>query len=130
SGAVWGVPHPPGYPLHTMLLGAFVRLVRIGSLAFRANLFSSLCAAIAVALAYRIGRRLGAQRPAALAAAICLATGVTFWWQAGVAEVYALDAVLAGASWLALLTWLETPARGRAALAGLFAGLWVGHRPP
>jgi hypothetical protein len=129
SGAVWGVPHPPGYPLHTLLEGIFVRVLRVGSMALRANLFSSLCAAIAVALAYRIARRF-VSLPSALAAALCLANGATFWSQAVVAEVYALDLVLAAASWLALLVWLESPTRKRAALAGLLAGLWIGHRPP
>ena len=30
AAAVLGVPHPPGYPLHTLLAGLFVRVIRVG----------------------------------------------------------------------------------------------------
>src|SRR5262245_35562775 len=33
----FGVPHPPGYPLWTMLCGAWTHLLPIGSIAWRAN---------------------------------------------------------------------------------------------
>ncbi len=44
-----GIPHPPGYPLLTMM-GRLATLVPIGSPAFRLNLFSSLVALAAIAI--------------------------------------------------------------------------------
>lgn len=41
---VGGVPHPPGYPLYTMIVHGFTTVVPFGSPAFRANLFSAICA--------------------------------------------------------------------------------------
>ncbi|KAJ1494533.1 hypothetical protein T484DRAFT_1765231 [Baffinella frigidus] len=41
-----GVPHPPGYPLHTLLAALFVRLIPFGSPALRVNLLSVLAAAV------------------------------------------------------------------------------------
>ena len=44
-----GVPHPPGYPLYITLGYLFAQLP-IGNVAFRLNLFSAVCMALAAAL--------------------------------------------------------------------------------
>jgi hypothetical protein len=44
-----GVPHEPGYPLWTMIAHGFSRLP-IGDVAYRVNLMSALCSALAAAL--------------------------------------------------------------------------------
>jgi hypothetical protein len=41
-----GVPHPPGYPLHTVLGGLFLKLIPIGTPAWKINTLSCLCGAI------------------------------------------------------------------------------------
>ena len=61
----FGVPHPPGYPLWTMLCGAFIRVFAIGSVAWRANLLSAVCAAGAIAVLGRCIQHLGASSSAA-----------------------------------------------------------------
>jgi hypothetical protein len=65
--AAWhfGIPHPPGYPLWTMLCGGFVHLLQIGSVAWRANLFSAMCCAAASAVVYGAIRELPISRPVA-----------------------------------------------------------------
>ena len=109
-GHVLGVPHPPGYPLYVLLSHAFVALP-LGTIAYRANLFSAVMAAVACSLAYVIARQLGAGRWAALCAALGLATGASFWRSAVFAEVYSLAAVMAGLTITLLLAW---GSRGRA----------------
>src|SRR5690606_12401581 len=94
AAATFGVPHPPGYPLHALLGGLFVRLVPAGDPALRANLFSAVAAATAAALVFLVGRRLGGTRAGAAVGAASLALGLTFWSQAVAAEVYAFDAML------------------------------------
>ncbi len=93
---VWGVPHPPGYPLQ-MLVG---RLWWEGASFFtndpaRAlNLFSAVCAAGAVGWLASFTARLGARFGAAFATGALLALSTTFAAQAVVTEVYALTALV------------------------------------
>src|SRR5829696_3211080 len=92
-GHVLGTAHPPGYPLYVMLSHVFVQLP-VGSIAYRANLFSAFMASIACALAYVVARQLGARSWYSASAAIGLATGASFWRSAVFAEVYSLAAAL------------------------------------
>src|ERR1043166_4506200 len=41
----WGVPHPPGYPLWSILTWLFTKLP-FGNVAWRVNLFSAVCGAV------------------------------------------------------------------------------------
>ena len=127
-GYVLGTAHPPGYPLYVMLSHVFVQLP-VGTIAYRANLFSAVMASLAVALAYVITRQIGARRSAAFAAAAGLATGYSFWTSAVFAEVYSLAAVMAALTISLLLAW---GARGGttlliASVAGVRLG--VGQSP-
>src|SRR6188472_750380 len=87
---VLGIPHPTGYPTYVLAAWLFERLLgllSLGEVAFRANLFSAVCVALALAVATVIGVRLGV-RPA-IAAAAAIGTGAvgTIWGSATVAEV-------------------------------------------
>jgi hypothetical protein len=106
-GRVLGVAHNPGYPLYVLLTHAFSYLP-IGSLAYRINLFSALCGAIAVSLTFLASRRLGCGRLVSAGAALGFAFGSVFWSQAVVAEVYTLNAAIVAGMMVALLTWSET----------------------
>src|SRR5688572_14864417 len=103
-GYVLGTAHPPGYPLYVMLSHLFVQLP-LGTVAYRANLFSAVMAALACGLAYGIARELGSRRLIAAAAALGLASGASFWRSAVFAEVYTLAAACVAASTLLLLRW-------------------------
>jgi hypothetical protein len=105
AALVGGVPHPPGYPTYMLLAGLFARLP-FAEPARGVNLFSALCAALAVALtALSLGKMMprSASSPTpstavlalCLAAALLLAFSPTFWSQAVIAEVYALNALFA-----------------------------------
>ncbi|MBM3128645.1 MAG: DUF2723 domain-containing protein [Chloroflexi bacterium] len=96
-----GILHPTGYPLYTILGKLFTLIVPLNDPAFRLNLFSALCAALAVAFVYASARKLVAWRAAALLAALIFAVGDAFWAQAVAAEVYALQMLL-----VALILWL------------------------
>jgi hypothetical protein len=113
-----GVPHPPGYPTY-VVLGKLVSLLPLGTVAFRYNLFSAVCAALAAGLLFAAIRAHwdGRVRPVtAIAAALAFAWLPLVWSQAVVAEVYALNllfvaaflltGVAAGLLPLLLLPWL------------------------
>jgi len=103
-GYVLGTAHAPGYPLYVMLSHLFVKLP-LGTIAYRANLFSAVMAALACVLAYVISRQLGVRRWPALCATAGLASGYSFWTSAVFAEVYSLAAVMAALSVSLLLAW-------------------------
>jgi hypothetical protein len=125
AAAVLGIPHPPGYPLYTLIGHLFTYLPLEPAVAV--NLMSAVFAATAVGLGYGLLRELGADRIAAVVGASTLGASRLFWSQAVIAEVYT-PAVAA----LTAVTWLVV--RGRrlerdrlivfgAALAGLSLGL-------
>jgi len=111
-----GVPHPPGYPTHQLLLRAAIALFP-GEPARAGNWLSALCAAAAAALladltqrALRAGHWRGA---IALVAALTWAASPMLWSQAVITEVYTLNALFVVAlSWLAR-RWKESLSGGR-----------------
>lgn len=93
---VFGIAHPTGYPLYTLLAGLWTHLLPIGTWAGRVNLFSSLAAAVTVGLIAQLASRLTTTRDGApnlwAGAAAALVFGLAPIWgsQAILAEVYAL----------------------------------------
>ena len=126
--ACWGVAHPPGYPLYCLLSGLFVRLLPIGEIAWRTNLFSAVCGSLAIGLLFLLCRRIGASRAAGIASAVCFGAGATFWSQAVVAEVYCSDILLILLAVFFVFRLQGQPTRRNYFLCGLFAGFMVGHR--
>ncbi len=128
AGATLGIPHPPGYPLYTLLAHLATLLIPVGEVAYRVNLLSALCAAGAALLLHRLLVELTRAPAAAAAAALGLGVGLTFWSQALISEVYALDMLLACATLCAAAAAGRRGDLRSACLAALCAGLWLGHR--
>lgn len=135
-----GISHQPGYPLYS-ITGRGFALIPFGNVAFRLNLMSATFAALTASVVYRTaldlmrartaaaGEGSSASLAAAVAAALALvmALAKTYWSQAVVAEVYALNAFF-----LAMLVMLHvrsrlglTPPARYAALSGFLFGLGV-----
>jgi hypothetical protein len=106
-GRILGTAHPPGYPLYVLVSHLFGWLP-IGSLAYRINLMSATFGAAACGLAFVAARQLGIRRSIALAAALALGLGSTYWYVSTIAEVYTLNAFLFAASLVAILAWRRT----------------------
>ena len=104
---VWGIPHPTGYPLYLLLTRLFA-LLPWGDLAYRVNLLSAMCGALAAGLLALVALRISRDPLAAGAAALLAAFSPVFWSQAVVAEVYALNAVWVALCLLLILRWRET----------------------
>ena len=90
AAANWGVAHPPGYPLYTLLAHLF-SLLPLGSVAWRVNLLSAVCDSLAVALLAATVVRHTRNVPAAMAAAGMFAWSCWVWTTAVAAEVFALN---------------------------------------
>lgn len=124
---VWGIPHRFGYPLYIALSRLFGYLP-VGDLAYRINLMSAFFAALAAVTVYLIVMLLVGDWVAAASAALSFAFSRTFWGQAVVAEVYALNAFLIGAVVLILLAWHQTRKLGLLYLGiGLYALSFGNH---
>jgi len=120
------IAHPTGYPTY-ILLGKLWSFLPIGSVAFRMNLLSATCAAVAVGLAVLILGRLGVRPSLAWAVAMLLAFTGTLWGQATVADENSLQlALVALLLWLAL-RWRDDRRAADLRLAALVAGLALGN---
>jgi hypothetical protein len=125
-GRALGVAHNPGYPLYTLLTHG-VSWLPFGSLAYRINLFSAVCAATAVALSFLVARGLGAGRLPAASGSLGLAFGPVYWSQAVIAEVYGLHAALVAGVLLAAVTWARTRRAGAYFTGVALFALGLGH---
>jgi hypothetical protein len=83
----FGVPHPPGYPLWTMLCGTFIKIVPFGTIAWRANLFSAVCTSLSTIPLFLALGTLGTCWPASLCASLVWAFSRTLWSQSVITEV-------------------------------------------
>ena len=153
----FGIAHPTGYPLYTMLGGLWSNALPLGTWAGRANLFSALAGAVAVGLLARLTLRLAKDAglrhgwAGALIAALLFGLGPVWWSQSTVAEVYALHLALLLATlnvaveigmakeivrqhrltlWLALLLGLGLAHHRTIVLAGPALLVWLLWRAP
>lgn len=98
----YGVAHPPGYPLHTLLYGLVAKLVPAAVSASTAfSLLSTLFSASSAALLAQTIAVVSGDASAAATAAFAFAFSPTVWLYAAQAEVFALNNFL-----LALLLYL------------------------
>lgn len=112
-----GVGHAPGYPFYTLMSKLFT-YIPFGNIAWRTNLFSGTCAAIAMIFFYLIMVKvLGQNRVErgfspivqipALFASIAFAISDNMWAQATMAEVYSLNILQIASMLLILVYWFE-----------------------
>ena len=117
----FGVPHPTGYPLWTLLTWLFT-LIPFGNAAWEINLFSGVCGALATGVVtmlfssstrWMLGELMSRWR--GLNAILSVTIGLLFafsfsmWSQAVIAEVYTLHALVIGLFLAALYAWLRRP---------------------
>src|SRR2546430_8290032 len=108
---VLGIPHPPGNPLFTLIAHTWGLLPLAAAYAERINLLAAVTSAIAAGRWFLLGERwvrgwVPARLPrrlAAVAGALCAATAVTVWNQAGVNEKVCTPSPLAHALGLWLI---------------------------
>jgi hypothetical protein len=127
--AAWhfGIPHPLGYPLWTLLCGIFIHLLPFGEIAWRANLFSAVCSAGAAVLAYAAIRQLGLARSVAAAAALVWIWAESSWSQSVITEVYALNSLLTAAVLWGVLRWHRAGTNRPLVAVSLLLGLGMAH---
>lgn len=112
AARVGGVIHPPGSPQY-LVLGRLAMSVLPGpSAAYRLNLMSALFAAGAVGTLFLLAYRLTQNLVASSYAALTTALAPRIWYQASIAELYALNAFYVVLVLYLLLAWNQTRRRG------------------
>lgn len=132
--AEFGIAHPPGYPLYTLLSGTFARLIPLATMAWRVNLFSALIGALTVAVTVHMVRRETGNEWSGLLAGAVLLTATTFWMTSTQASIRPLTVLFTALMLEAALAYrtrhaAPLPNDGRFALLrfGLAAGFGVAH---
>ncbi len=122
-----GMTHSTGYPVY-LLLARVIGFLPIGTLAWRVNLFSALCAAVTLGGVYLLARYTTSNRVGAVLGSVALALSYTFWSQAIIAEVYTPAMAFLVVVMLLLWHWFQAPNERLRLLfaAALVAGLGVG----
>ncbi len=92
-----GVAHPPGYPLYTLLGHLWLRLVPLGEPATSLALLSAVAHGLAAGFLAAAARRLGMRSTVAVCVALLWAFCAPAWKMSLVAEVFALNSLLAAA---------------------------------
>ena len=124
----FGVPHPTGYPLWTILAWLF-HFLPLGNVAWQTALFSGVCGALTVGLATMLIRNtalwmspepdsatLNAASVCSISLGLVFAFSFSMWSQAVIVEVYTLHALLIGFYLTSLYAWLRRPE----SLSGLY----------
>ncbi len=121
-----GVMHPTGYPLYTLLMKAFTT-IPIGSVAWRANVFSAVAAAAAAGVAVLIMVRLHVRPVVAAGAALCLAFTGTLWEEATFSEMNGLHLLLVALLLHRALVWRDERRDRDLLIGALLGGLCVSN---
>jgi hypothetical protein len=117
-----GIAHPTGYPL-AVLVGKLWSFLPVGSVAYRANLLSSVEVSLALGVAVLIMGRLGVRPLVAAALAVLLASVPTVWTAATTARVDALHILLVTLVLHRALMWAEDRRPRDLLLVALLTGL-------
>ena len=122
-----GVAHPTGYPLYTLLGSLFTRLVPLGDIAWRVNLFSAVAAAACVATLFCLLLALDIAPWLAFGGALAFGLTPDFWSYATMAQTYALNLLLIAAALLALSRFRTTSEPKAIIVLAFCAGCGIAH---
>ncbi|MCC6159355.1 MAG: DUF2723 domain-containing protein [Deltaproteobacteria bacterium] len=124
--ATLSVPHVPGYPVMTQAGFALSR-APIGSLAFRANLYSALCGALACWLVFLLLSDLGARPAGSFALAVAFGAAHTVMEESLKIRAYPLNAAFAAFMLWRALRWRVTGDRRELFLIAFAGALGLGN---
>ncbi|MCL4235078.1 MAG: DUF2723 domain-containing protein [Deltaproteobacteria bacterium] len=124
--ATLSVPHVPGYPVMTQAGFALSR-IPIGSLAFRANLYSAICGALACWVLFLLLSDLGTHPAGAFALAVAFGAAHTVMEESLKIRAYPLNAAFAAFMLWRALRWRATGDRRELFLIAFAGALGLGN---
>lgn len=120
--AILGICHPTGYPLYTLLGKLWITFFALGSVAWRMNVLSTVCTALAAGVLAGICR-FYAPLPVAMAAGLTYAFSFYQWTVASQADPHSLNALFAGLIVASALAWEYKPGPRTLRTLALVCGL-------
>ena len=76
-----GIPHPPGYPLWTIIGKIFTIIIPFGNIAYRLNLMSAFFGAATCSILFLLIKKISSNWIYSFLIALCMAFSNTFWSQ-------------------------------------------------
>lgn len=104
---ILGIAHPTGFPLYTLLGYLFSHLFAFGTVAYRLNVFSGVCASTAALCGYLLITEVGARRPVAFIGSTWFAVTAIVWTHASRAEAHTLALALSTLCILCIVRWFR-----------------------
>lgn len=126
---VFGIAHPTGFPLFTLLAGTFAHVFAAGPVSARIAFFCVVAAALCAWLVWRITFTMGGDPIVALLFAWMYAAGDIAWSRGTRAEAHDLAACLGLAAIALALEWVKSGHPRLIVLCGLVAGLGIATHP-
>jgi 4-amino-4-deoxy-L-arabinose transferase-like glycosyltransferase len=126
---IFGIMHPTGFPVFTILAGVFAHVFPFGPVSWRIALFSAIAMSAAAWLIARIIRELDGDAWIAAAAGCIFAFGNVAWTRGTRAEVHSLAVFFGVLTLYAAIRWYRT-AEPRVLVGGALAwGLGIATHP-
>ena len=127
AATVFGIPHPPGYPLFTFLGFLLTRLPFVSTPAFKVGLLSVLSSLGSIFIIYRYSFRVSKSILVSLLTSLILVFSFLFWFYSEIAEVFTLNTLFTVLLfYLAILFYEEKKKKYLYGLA-FFLGLSLSH---
>ncbi|MBI6545390.1 MAG: DUF2723 domain-containing protein [Cyanobacteria bacterium NC_groundwater_1444_Ag_S-0.65um_54_12] len=123
---ILGIAHPTGYPFYTLLGKVWLILMPVGSVAYRMNLLSAVCAAGAVGILGFMSRRF-AGTFIALASALTFGLAPYYWRVALRADPHALNALMVLGLLALCLAWAKRREPWLLGVLAFWSGLSLGN---
>ncbi|MFC1711241.1 protein O-mannosyl-transferase family [Patescibacteria group bacterium] len=127
--AAWvrGIPHPPGYPLYSLIASFLIHFLPFATPAWRVGLLSSISSAAALAIFYLLLYKFTKNKLASLIATSTLGFIYPFWLYSEVAEVFALNNLFAVFLTFVLFILLNKPTFNKLLFFVFTVGLSLSH---
>lgn len=122
AAATLGIPHPPGYPLFTVL-GYLFSKIPLMEIPWRINLMSALFSSLTIVFIYLIILKITKKKFAALFGSLLLAFTYQYFSQSLYADFLSLSILLLCVQILILLYWYETKKTSYLYLFSFLAGI-------
>lgn len=124
---VWGIAHPPGYPLYSFLANIINRVVPLGTTPWRVAFLSSIPTVITAYMIYRILRLLKLHPFIAFLTSQLYLFLFPIWLYALVPEVFALHTMFVSCITFLLLLYSKDNKKIYLLVAAFLCGLCVSH---
>jgi hypothetical protein len=123
----WGIAHPPGYPLYSLLSNLIERLMPFGTTPWKVSILSSIPTMVTAYIIYKILLHLKIRSGIALLTALLYLFLFPVWQYALIPEVFALHTLLISLITYLLLLYTKKSKAIYILVASFIAGLCVSN---